>query len=137
MSVLPRNVAKTPQHLVTLYEAGEELDLNPCTFYNSENRKYEDFIHVIGGKKYFDIRGYKDFEDLKVELLEKTKLFTEYLAHEEGVTYTSIAKSVGITFQVLSKVNYGFDSALKICRWYKKNDPSAIERFDKYYGWSK
>lgn len=130
MSALPKN-------LVTLYDAGEELNINPCTFYNAENRKYDDYIYDVSGKKMFDVEGYRHFEALKEELLEKTKLFTEYLFHEEGFTYTEIANSVGITHQVLSKVNYGFETAFKILKWFKANNRYAIERFDIYYGWSK
>lgn len=128
MSALPRN-------LVTLYEAGDALELNPCTFYNAENRKYDAFIYEVDGQKMFDVLGYRKYETLREELLEKTKLFTEYMVHEEGERYTGIAKKVGITHQSLWKVNYGLGTALKILKYYKANEIEALKRFDSYYGW--
>ena len=63
----------------------------------------------------FDIAGYIKKEDLKTELIEKTKLFTEYLFHIEGISYTKMSRIAKVSFQTLHSCNFGYRAALQIC----------------------
>jgi len=122
-------------YLLPLAEAGEELGVNPCTFYDKQYEKYTEFIHEVDGVKMMDVIGFKDKQAKKSELLHRVRQFVSYMHEEEGETYSKIATVSEADHQSISKLEFGYDIALKILLWYAKNDRFAIVRFDKFYGW--
>ena len=120
------------KNLITLEEAREILGLTQTSALVS-NDKYKRFYHPIKGTRdarVFDIDGYKKWDATLYGLIEKTKLFIEYLVHERGITYSEISKHAGVAVQSVSSHMFGDKTALKICKAYRLYIPT----FDDYYG---
>ncbi len=130
MSALPNN-------LLPLTDGAIAIGLTKTALYGKGNTKYRPFIHNVDGRLMFDINGYKSREESLHELKERVRQFVEYLVHEEGVSYTRIAKNVRESVALISSLEFGAEVALNIARWYKARDKFTIVRFDKYYGWVK
>ena len=124
---------KDRRDLVTLTEATELLGLSdPTVIINGE--KYKRFYHPVRGRKNmctFDIKGYRKWEQIEYGLIEKTKLFVEWLIHERGFTTSEIAKKANISNTLLRSHMYSWKTAYKISKSHK----GYIPAFDKYYGW--
>lgn len=100
------------------------------------SQKYKQFYHKTDNRResYFDIGGYKTLEGKKESLLEKTKLFIEYLRYEEKLTYKEMSKA-GIHIQALHRHDFSFEKAFSFARWFAINRPFFVKRFDEYYEW--
>jgi len=83
----------------------------------------------------FNLDEYIKKEDLKKELIEKTKLFTEYLYYIEGLSYTQIGRIAGVGFQTLHSCNFGYKAALKICVRFREFYKFHWSRFHLYYNY--
>jgi len=83
----------------------------------------------------FDICAYKRFESATSSFVEKTKLLTEYIRHEENMPYSKLATLVGIARNPLIDIRYGIKAALKIRAGIKKKRPDLWENFHKFYDW--
>ena len=117
---------------VTLSEAAEIIGCAPINIINSP--KYKPFYHPIKGKrgvKAFDINGYQKREDLRVEFIEKTKLFIEWLIHEKNIDATTISKMSGVARPQVYEHSLSVKSSYKIVKTFEPLLPD----FDKYYGW--
>jgi len=123
---------------VNVQYAADQLDCTvACLFrdapkYRPFLRKSSDGLHNAG----FNLDGFRDAQELKVQLVERTKLLTEYLCHIEGMTYLEMAELSDVGQQSIWSCSYAFDSARKIATAIKKKKPYHWERFHKYYGWS-
>ena len=121
---------------VTLNEAAEILELNPMSLMGTHKNKYSPYKYKQDGNvTMFDIKSFLKNADMEESLTEKTKLLVEYLYHVEGISYTQIAKWVGVTISTIQLINFGYDKAYKICRWFCDNRPFHVKRFDEFYGW--
>ena len=123
---------------IPIREAAEVLDLSEASLYgaNPKYRKY--FRPAQPDTRYdsmFDVDGYRREQDLKEELLEKTKLLVEYLYHIEDMSYAYLARKIGVTVQSINSMGYGYNAALKICRFIKDYRKFHWKRFHEYYGW--
>ena len=119
--------------------AADQIGVTDSCLY-TDSLKYRPFLRkFVSGEEEagFDLKGFLAREELKTELVEKTRLLTEYLFHEEGVTYTEIGEIAGVTPQQISMCNFGYDTALKIAKGIRNVKPYHFERFHKYYGWGK
>ena len=85
----------------------------------------------------FDICAYKKFESVTSEFIEKTKLLTEYIIHEEGMSYSELASLTGMTRDPLVYIRYGIKASLKITTAIKTKRPDLWDGFHKYYDWGK
>ena len=47
-----------------------------------------------------------------------------------------MARWTNVTASSLQLINFGFDRALQITRWFAMNRPFHFKRFDEYYGWN-
>lgn len=121
---------------IRLHEAAEILGIAPeslCTavrykpFYRGRTKGVNE--------AYFDLTGYQKFEEIEYSLLEKTKLFLEYLVHEEGYTYTSIAQKTKVHVQALHQHKFSASKARIIAKWFAKYRPFSLSRFDEFYEW--
>ena len=83
----------------------------------------------------FDICAYKRFESATSSFVEKTKLLTEYIRHEENMPYSKLATLVDTTRNSLIDIRYGIKVALKIRAAIKTKRPDIWENFHKYYSW--
>lgn len=83
----------------------------------------------------FDICAYKRFESATSTFVERTKLLTEYIRHEEDMPYSKLATLVGMARNSLVDIKYGIKAALRIRSNIKKKRPDIWENFHKYYGW--
>ena len=102
------------------------------------SRKYNRFYHKSDkGRRNatFDLDEYLKHEALEEELLEKSKLFVEYLVHIEDRSYTWMAKFSGSSIQTMSQHNFSFDRARQLIKGIALSEPELIKRFDEYYGW--
>jgi len=120
---------------VRIKEASEILGVSDSAIVASA--KYKPFHIKTDNKResYFDIQGYRHRQDIENQLLEKTKLFIEYLVHEEGIGYSYMAKKSKIPVQALSNHAFSVKKAFGLMKWFKFNRPYLIDRFDNYYGW--
>jgi len=101
--------------------------------------KYRPFLRKSSDGKHnagFNLEAYINSQELRTQLIERTRLMSEYLHHIEGVTYTDMGKLAGVTIQQIAMCTYGYDVALALARAVKKELPYEWERFHKYYGWS-
>jgi hypothetical protein len=119
--------------------AAEQLEVTESCLFRNTN-KYRPYLRLCkDGEESagFDIKGFLKKEDLRTELLEKTKLLTEYLYHEEDISYGEIGKMAGVSAQSVSLCKFNYDTALKIALGIRNNKPEYIRKFDIYYGWEK
>ena len=119
---------------VTLKEASVVLGIVESALVISA--KYKPFYVKSDKGKYnskFNLDGYLTRTENELLLTERTKLFTEYLYHIEGITYTTMGKQVGKSSAIIHNCGYGFEVALALCRAYKESYEWI--RFHKYYGW--
>ena len=72
-------------------------------------------------------------KDLGNELQATTKLFIEYLVHEEGINYNRIAAAASCHHSQVYHHSFNNEVAYKICKAFK----FYIRGFDEYYGWVK
>ena len=106
------------------------------SLYGTKYGRYSDFRYETEGKAVmFDIDGFQKYNDLKVEMTEKTKLFIEYLRHEENMTYAKISTIAKISFQSVSDLKLGYKLALKLCVRFRDLYPFHWRRFHDYYGY--
>ena len=122
--------------MVDVIIACEELGVSRAAICTSA--KYKDFYRKSSKTKRdakFDLQGFIKYSELQEELVEKTKLFTEYLHKIESISYPQIAKISGVAGNNINKCIYGYDAALKISISFRTNHPLMWDRFHKYYGW--
>ncbi len=101
---------------IPLKQASEKLNISSAALCTAA--KYADFYKKSDTNKknaMFDIDGYLKKNALMIELVEKTKLFTEYLNKIEKISYTEIAKISGTSPQLISACIFGYKQALTIC----------------------
>lgn len=121
--------------MLRLQQAADKLDVTISALCTSD--KYQPFRHTTDNRRvsFFDVEGYlKKEADLK-ELLEKTRLFVEYLVHEEELTYSFISKATGIYIQSISAHSFAADKALTLLQWFRDYRPWYLTRFDSFYNW--
>ena len=122
--------------MISVSEAALRLGLGECTLYSNREPYRRFFTPSTEGKRaMFDIEGYEEYVDTREELVEKTRLFTEYLRHELKIRYSYVAKLAGTSVQLISRCRYEFDVAYRIMKEIKKQHPDWIEQFDDFYGW--
>lgn len=120
-------------NFITLNEAVEVLGV-PSSSHIINAAKYKPFYYPIKGHKnlkVFDINGFRRHEENVFSLMEKTKLFIEWLKEERGFTNSEIARNAGIASQTLYAYTFGDKAAYAICKVHK----AYIPAFDEYYGW--
>lgn len=118
---------------ITLNDAVEALELASSAHIINAAR-YKPFYHPIKGHKnlkVFDIKGFRKHEENVFSLMEKTKLFVEWLKEDRGLTNSEIARNAGIAPQTLHAYTFGDKAAYAICKVHK----AYIPAFDEYYGW--
>ena len=120
---------------VSLQEAAELLGTQTCNLVTSP--KYKPFhIKSEEGRRNarFDLQGFYRDQDKKIETIEKTKLFIEYLRHIEDMQYKEMSEISGVSLSLINRLNIGYDHAVKIITSIGRE---YINRFDIFYGWSK
>ena len=83
----------------------------------------------------FDICAYKKFDSIVSEFVEKTKLLTEYVIHEEGMSYSELETLTGMTRYHLVYIRYSTKASLKIITAIKTKRPDIWDNFHKFYDW--
>ena len=120
-------------NFVTLKDAVAALELSdPTVIING--KRYQPFYHPIKGTRrlrVFDLAGFRKHEETQYALIEKAKLFVEWLIHERGFTNTEIAEKAGISHQLVNSHRWSFEVAYKIVA----SNRDYVYSFDKYYGW--
>ena len=84
------------------------------------------------GNGYFDkekLDFILDYEREKKWFAEQIKLFVEYLNKIEEVSYSEIARRVKISFGVISNLQFGYKTAIKILVKFR----NYTYGFDEYY----
>lgn len=120
-------------HLIRLEEAVKTLGVSQGTLHG---KKYDDFrLPSENGKAYFDIGAYTAYADLQEELVEKVKLFIEYLYHIEGMSYQKMARLSGVNVNSLHSHIFSYQRALRIAVGIREFYPLHLKRFDEYYSW--
>ncbi len=122
---------------IPLKQASEKLNISSAALVVSA--KYVDFYRKADTNKknaMFDIDGYLKKNALMTELVEKTKLFTEYLNKIEKVSYLEIAKISGASSQIISECAFGYKQALTICVMFRAKRQKEWIGFHDYYGYS-
>lgn len=121
--------------LISAKEACDKLRIKSSTICVSG--RYKDFyIKSEAGKRNakFALDEFLRYEDEQINIVEKTKLFTEYLNAEEGVIYEKIGEIGKTSFQTISQCTYGYEAALRILAGIKEICPLYLKRFNEYYG---
>ena len=122
---------------VSIQHASEQLGCTAATLFR-DCEKYRPYIRLATeGKRNagFNLSAFRANEENRHELLEKTKLLTEYLHHIEKVTYVKMSKISGVPIYRLSGCNYSFKAAYDIAKSVRNEMTSEFDRFHKYYGW--
>ncbi len=122
---------------IPLELAAEQLNVTSACLVRDCN-KYRQFFKKAEPKKrnaMFDVTAFLHAEEIKTELVEKTKLLTEYLHHEEGMSYIQMATLSKVAVQQIAPCIYGYTAALKISIAIRDRKPYLFKRFHEYYGW--
>lgn len=121
---------------IRLNEASEMLGIDTASLCVAQKYKpfYKSRKDNMGGA-FFDVSAYLNFEETQFSILEKTKLFVEYLVHEEKYTYSFIATKGQLQVQALHHHSFSVKKAINIAKWFAHYRPFTIQRFDEYYGW--
>jgi len=122
---------------VNIQYAAEQLGVTEsCLFRDAP--KYRPFLRKASEGSYdagFDLSSFMKVEERKEQLLERTKLLTEYLCHIEGLTYREMGELTGVGKQSICQCIYGFNGAYKIAKAIRNKRPFHFKRFEEYYGW--
>ena len=120
---------------ITVREACNRIGVTDSVIYTS--KKYRPYLHKTGTRSIenrFDIEGYLRQRDIEEELVEKTKLFVEYLIHIEHIKVKEIAQMAGCSENLIYAHQFGYDIALRIVTAFDRDRRGLVDRFDGYYG---
>jgi hypothetical protein len=123
-------------HIVTITQAMQNLEYKDTSIFYDKRSSLRKFV-IKREKQFdlFDMKAYMDEEEHKTSMIEKVKLFVEYLKHIENMSSKDIATISTVTPTLVNRLDFGYKTAKKIVKQFAQYRPFHLKRFDEYYGW--
>ena len=126
---------------IPVEEASKVLGLKESSSLYTSPRYKRFVINAKKGSKggasgaLFDLGGYRKYYGNVNVLIERTKLFTEYLRHECNMKYDEIGAISKTNPSIISGLHFGQSVAMRIVSSFRDTRPELIAAFDEYYDW--